>query len=476
MMGVNTLNVQIVRIDLKQGTKECVLDKNFFNDLGIHENRNYKFHLGRLSIICSIVQSQDGDETLKLPPQMFKQLSMPANITLNIWRKGGDIYLGPVFGVLIENKELKGLVVGRVKRSIREHIKEAGAYSNFLCYCFSKDYIDWEQKRILGTAFIQTSNQWKEFWLPMPDVVYDRTTCSDENEREELENAKKQLREEDIKFINDCGDLNMLHIHQYLQKRGHSLIKVPQTVHYKGVEDITNMLEQYGYILLKPLKESDAKNIIAIKNEGENYELVLYRRELKLVFSDTLEKIKGIVERYTKEEEIRNKTDFVVQQGVKSMQYEGKDIHLNVLAVKRREGRWQVEGVRCSCKNEDSRGIDLNADVEFTAYENILCKLKDISNLTIPSSDELSAIAIKLAALIERRSCELGEMEFKMTIDEEGGLWLLSCNLMPDKVYSSNNDSINNRIPKPYTLSVFEYSKYLLRYMEQGNEQAIQSQ
>lgn len=155
------------------GSNICYMPNDIFALFHLSKEIPYTFHLGQSHEYSYITPNEERDKCMYFSNSVFKKLMLFEGVTLNIWKNGDEIYLGPVVGVFVNPKYTAAIEIGRPSFFTRKHA-EAGSKTNCLSYFYSIEGIDWDEEKINGYAFDRIRNKWRHDWFPMPDVIYDR--------------------------------------------------------------------------------------------------------------------------------------------------------------------------------------------------------------------------------------------------------------------------------------------------------------
>lgn len=425
----------------------CFLSKDICSTLKISKTKMYKLHVGKLSAVCSIRSVENQEKCMCLIEAIYNQLFFYDNLTLNIWKKGNQIFLGPVVGLFISKRAFNLMRKRKRLVSIIDHLEKAGPLENCITYCFCVDNIDWKSKKVKGITFIQDLKQWKECWFSMPDIIYDMTEDLSANEKSEVHLILEQFRKKhNVIFINSFNSLDKWILYKIFNNNDQISCYFPDTILFTNFDDIIDKLKKYNYIFLKPLPRSHKKELLEIEKVGDRYKINFFKCNLKITFYHDLEDLKKFIEKFIEVNKLNGETNFIIQQGIKLFSNSNHHLNLRISLSKNETGNWET--------------INLWAKNELVSYEIINNELKKvIGNEFNPPTVDLEEISIKLANLIERRFGTLGEMEIKLVIDEEGKVWFLDFVTKPEE-YSTSKVDTNSDAPRK-ALLIYKYAKYL---------------
>lgn len=438
-------------------TDVCLVSQNIFNFLKLSEDVKYNLFLGQSSRNFFVRPVDETENCLYLTPEEFSPTITKNEITifedrvLNIWKKGEDIHLGPVLGIFINPKRLYVPEEGSTGQS---HML-AGLAKSFLCYFFSLDNIDWENKRIKGLALIPGLDKWTNAWFPMPDVIYDRGARFTEEQKTTVREIRERFRSNsNIHFINSLDYIGKWNAYRHLSKHDEIAGYLPETIRYGSFKDLLRMLKKHRFIFLKAYYGSGGKQVMSIEKADRQYKLVFYAYELReLILSDIKEVRKHI-------EEFTAGGKFIIQRGIRLLKYKGSYFDMRVLIIKDKQGKWRVLNNYARIAKANLTITNYCAGGDCNHYNNIYSYLSDpLSQGSIPNYDEIASETLKIAAVIDQEFGTFGELGMDMAIDEYGKIWFLEANTKPDKDLVEGLDDFNDINPQ-YS-AIFEYAGYL---------------
>lgn len=460
-MEVFVLKVQVKKSNQTNHTNLCLVDNETYHNLKIDMTKTYKLHLGQSSLDCNIKPCEESSSSIYISAALMDKLLLYDNITLNIWGKNNDIFLGPVVGMFISRSILKSCSTGNPTPLIIEHIKEAGSFSNCLGYCFCVDNADLENNKIMGYTYIEKLSQWQLKCFPVPDVIYDRAVYLERDEKELAKDLRQELTlNPEIKFINPIGSLGKWPLYKKLSNYSEIKNYLPETILYKNFNDIFFMLNKYNIIFLKSSYGSRGKQVVSIEKTYNNYKIEFYDKELKIYFAQNISELKKFTENLIIEKQAQGHKSFIIQQGIPTIKYNGHSMIFRIDIVKNEYGKWETMrpyGIYSSGNSNITNFCIGDTQVHF---KDIYPKLKDMhSSITLPTEEDIMATIEKLAIFIEKSFGTYGEIGIDIVLDENGKLWFIEGNSKPDKSRIPGFDNMEGIAPQ--ALAIFKYAKYL---------------
>jgi len=425
------MNISIKKLIGPYYEDKCFISSKTFEALKLSKETMYELHLGHLNELVFINPHESSEDSIYLQESTYNKLIPFDDLKLNIWKTNKDIYLGPVIGVFETPRTVLRLLENKDCFYETQHIK-ASILEGCLCYYFSGENINFEEDTVEGITFSPALNRWQSFLFPMPDIIYDvGIFLSDE-----LKPIGKKIRSElrklpSIKFINNKNGLGKWELYEKLSKYKNIKLYLPETIIYTSKDDISLMLSKYTLIFLKSFHGSKGEEVISIEQLDNGIKLNYYdgyEEKLKELILNNVDELHLIIDNFFGEE------NFVIQQGVQLLKYEGCKFDLRILLQKNEKGIWEASYIQCRIARKDINITNTSAGGLSLIYEKaypVLCNSNDINS--IPDNNKLTAAAIKIASYIEREFGLFGELGMDIAMDTSGNIWLLEANAKSDK-------------------------------------------
>jgi hypothetical protein len=468
------MEVVIKKFPINICSNTCILPKSIFNALNLSTETPYTLHFGLSTETSFLGFSDDDDKTIYLSENMFNQLNLLEDITINIWKTGKDIFLGPVVGIFVTAGYIKGITRNKHSYFIKEHA-QASLAENCVSYFFSVNDIDWSGKKVKGITFIPGLNKWDFCWLPLPNVLYDKAVGFNIKEKPIVRKLRKKFKSNtDIKLINNLNRLGKWEVCEALAKHHESRKYSPETIIYTSFNDVIHMLNKNELIFIKSYYGSGGKEVICIEKFNNKYKLNYYKKGPKEALLDNINEVQEFITRF-----VGNKK-FIVQQGIRLLTYKGCNMDIRMFIMKNEFGMWEsiFKGARIAKGN--FKITNTRAGGVYAIYEQLYPQLKEqYGLLEVPSPEKLNEVAIILATQIEQELGNLGEIGLDIGIDTNGQIWIIEANAKPDKELEPNILDINgnpwiklvpcfytgtykNNKIQPQALGIFKYAKFLI--------------
>ncbi|WML33595.1 YheC/YheD family protein [Clostridium sp. OS1-26] len=451
------MEVQIKKLSENVDSNICYMPNDIFALFKLSKKILYKLHLGQSYEYSYIMPKEEHNKCMYFSNSVFKKLLLFEGITLNIWKNGDDIYLGPVVGVFVNPKFTTTIKNGKPSFFTQKHA-EAGNKANCLSYFYSIEEINWDEGKIKGYTFVQNLNKWRCDWFPMPDVIYDRGVNFNEDQKPYVKYMKQQFRANNVHFINSPRYLSKWKVYECLSKYLDVNIYLPKTTIYRSFSDVLSMLNEYEFIFVKASNGSLGKQVLSIEQIDKKYKLNFNEHGLKEIILKEIEDVKMFVEKFV--EKFGKERQFVVQQGIRLLKYNGRNMDIRVLMLKDRQGKWKASHLHCRIAKKTYTITNNSLGAAWEKYEKAYPYLSSpFSKRSIPDKEELINATKKVLYYYEKEFGSFGEIGMDMAVDIYGDIWFIEANTRPDKL-SSPKGHDPKKIPFQ-AISIFEYAKFL---------------
>lgn len=448
------MKVKVNRLSDDKYNDKCLISRDIFDKLNLSDKAEYNIHVGQLNYYSFIKVLENEVNTIMIPDNIFDKLYLVDELDLNIKKENQDIYLGPIVGIFINHYNFPLYEDG----SAPKHHARGAISQNCLCYYFSTESIDWNEKRIKGYTLLPSSEEWANGWFPMPDVIYDRGVGFEQEEKQLVKEIRKRLKNyPNMKIINRRNYLSKKETYEKLFKYPEINKFFPKTINYTSFNDVIIMLKQYDFVFIKASLGSGGKQVLSIEKENEEYKLIFYSGGLKELDLKEINEVRDYVENFTEGRQ------FIIQEGIRLLKYKGQVFDMRLLTIKNNQGKWRVISNWSRIAKANYTITNYCAGGGLELYENMYNDLIDFyGEDKIPSEKQIEESTIMIAEYIEKAFGSFGEIGMDMAIDIDGKLWFIEANTKPDKDLVEGYDDFDG-IP-PQNLAIFEYARYLVGF------------
>ncbi|MFT9848325.1 YheC/YheD family endospore coat-associated protein [Aneurinibacillus sp. REN35] len=359
------------------------------------------------------------------------------------------LLVGPLVGALIYRMSpTEEGPFGSITNFCRE-LTEACRKRGGLGFIFTLEQVSQENDTVEGWTY--RNQQWIRRYFPLPKCIYNRIGSRRIEEKADTQERISILKEKGALFFNEQF-LDKWQIYQRLSLLPEAASFSPYTELYKGAASLTDILQHYPYLYLKPSSGSLGRGIIRIVRTKDGY----------VCQYDSLNGT--VTRRYATfgpmHQMLRSrigKQPYLMQQGLHLVKLRGGIVDFRALVQKNKQGEWSITSIvgrsaptSSSIVSNVARGgtmLSLQRTLTAVGFPPIACK-------TIAASVREHALLIArlFEQSIEGHYAELG---IDLGIDKNGKVWLLEINSKPSK---TNNALANaSKGPRPSVIRLVDY-------------------
>lgn len=443
----------------KEDEFDIIISLQTAEKFNLTDKSNTTLQCGSRSLNASVTISAEPDltdEILWLSGNALEELLIPENIEIcvQIIEHGDIVKFGPIVGILTERFILRNHKKGRTIREAFNCYAEAGNKIGGLIYIFSLNKIDLENKRILGYVPLMNKSmimKWQEQWVPIPDVIHNRIKISSSSSRyKKIDEMSKLLPA--ISVINRTTKVYKWRIQKILERDGKVKKYLPKTLLFKGINTLTEMMQKFPFIYLKPVGRSFGLGIIKITKIGSDEYTAKYRSRGKLYSLSG-----NLTEILPKLSTLMGKRTYIVQEGIPLATYNGNIFDLRVSVQKDENGTWSFSRwkVRVAAPNSivtnissGGTGAHMNQIMDSVFKENAPKILNDIKTA-----------CLSICRSIENKISGIGDIGLDIGITEDGKIYFIEANFRELRLNSGSAEDLKN------WESTFKKPIYYLNYL-----------
>ncbi|MBU8907596.1 YheC/YheD family endospore coat-associated protein [Desertibacillus haloalkaliphilus] len=357
----------------------------------------------------------------------------------------------PIVGTFVPkrsiNRLLKQQESERMKR-LSKGSEEAGTS----LYFFAIQDVDFDEARIQGTYFDSEDDIWKRKWFPFPDVIYNRRSAGQTQER--TQRFKAVVKEQGIPFINSEDDFDKWEFYNRLS-RNHTISQyVPETKLYDP-ELLIDFLEQHQTIYLKANVGRYSRTVMRVKRIDTNhYQYSMVEDDLKSHEVQSVEELTQGINQYFGDKMV------LMQQGVQVLSINDSMIDFRAEVQRDDHGELEVvaNSVRVGAKHAPVTSTRAGASI-YTFEDFFTNQYGWSDDMSQNWKQKINQFLREVYRTVEEEYGHFGEMGIDFAIDQEERLWLIECNTKSAKVALMESYD-EERIDKAFT-NPLRFAKYL---------------
>lgn len=446
--------------------KTCIISEDLANILHLIDNKNYRLRFGQCSREVKIAFSpMDKQMTIRIDSNDFFELGIPENITTGIIVNDSEIILGPVLGVFVNPRYFRR-IGNPIPPGGCRNMQKANENYHLFFYFFTIKKIDWTNKKVEGWYYSKTKNSWKKSKIALPDIIYDRGVFNRKRERIADELRIKLTTMYPLRRINTGDWLDKYWLYERLRQYADLRQYLPETIRFKSIDDVSNMLKKYTTIYLKSFYGSLGSEVMAITLIPGHYYQCSYFESGKPKTSVCQDEttLSALLKTFFKDKE------FVVQEGIDLLEHEQSRMDMRVLLQKDRSGMWKCVYNVAFLGRKDSL---ITAGEEKGAkpynFSEIMPLVLNMTRSKINKINErICKVCLGFAKAIDKEYGSFGEIGMDMALDKNLKIWYIEANSKPDRELESN--IIGDNRCRLSCMHVIEYTKYLEGFYSRAHE------
>jgi len=310
-----------------------------------------------------------------------------------------------------------GLLAYDSERSVRQlRLYEQAKPSGTSLIAFAPGDIDWERQQVRGLT-MQRHNRISVVTRPLPHVVYNRIYLSGQAVAKRLD----QMIGPD-KVFNMHNQLDKWQYYTALHQSDLARY-VPRTARY-NLTKLIMWLQRGHIVFLKPSTGLTGKGVYRLWTYGDEIYGSEHRLRPSLRWSV---RDKSLVDRLR---QLTEGKPCLIQEGIDGLKVRGSSFDIRAYVQKGRGGRW---GVSCMISRiADRKYFNTSMTKRITSAPRTLRVLFS-NKTTINIVQEMTHVSLQTAKIMEKTFGHLGEACVDYTLDQQGRLWIIDVNGMPQK-------------------------------------------
>ncbi|MDH5160824.1 putative amidoligase domain-containing protein [Heyndrickxia oleronia] len=350
-----------------------------------------------------------------LSKKLRERLIVPNDWHPRISMDNGAIILGPIIGILAARPFDR-------QTTYFHHLMRIADERKMLVYVFEPQDIIWDRQLIRGTALTG------EGIFPFPSVIYDRYFIGNETNIDINDIRMKLQSSYHIPFVNSQKLFtvtgNKWDTHQLLMKEHDEYL--PDTCLLEKQSEITDMLNQYGEIYLKPIGGSMSMGVIRV-----------IRRPTGIFWFDfsqnTTQQLSSTEELNEMAMQLMKKSSYIIQEGIRRKQVDGKNLEIRVYMQKNGQQKWLRTGMVSRMTAEEVLTEETERNVRLSK---ILSKIYPNPLEKSKITQQLAEVSKRVVTTLEKEVGSFGELAVDLCIDQYDSVKLLEINAKPDNLFS----------------------------------------
>ncbi|MCM3584655.1 YheC/YheD family protein [Mesobacillus maritimus] len=370
----------------------------------------------------------------------------------------------PIVGVFIDHSVI--LRLNKQKTNFRSYqrileMAKASVEAEVTLYYFSIKNFDFKQNLILGTSFDVETNQWKQEYFPLPDILYNRRAGGGAS-KFIVEHIEDILDQHKVIKINTHSYFNKWEVYQELSQMAEVSQYLPYSVMYQDESDLKDFLKLRNEAYLKGVRGGRGRWIYRVRKKPEGkFEYSYFVNKMVREQVDSWEELINKIRKFYKS---RN---FIIQKTINLIQFNGSKVDFRAELQRNGEGELTIVGV-CARIGKSNSPITIHSSaypIEEFFKEFLYFSDEDVTKLM----ERVHQFLYSIYESLEKVYGKFGEIGIDFGIDEEGEIWFIEPNSKSAKV--SLMKAYDQETFHQAFLNPLLYSKYLYRKKRTSDDQ-----
>ena len=372
----------------------------------------------------------------------------------------------PIVGTFINHSVITRLKKQNYKFNSYKRIQElakASVDAGVTLFFFSIKDFDFKRNVILGTSFDIDSNQWKQDYFPLPDVLYNRRAGGGSN-KFIAEHIEDVLDEHQVIKVNSQSYFDKWEVYQDLSQINEVRKYLPYSVMYQEESDLRKFLKKNNEAYLKGVRGGRGRWIFRIRKKPEGkFEYSYYVNKM---FTGQAESWDDLVREIHK---FFGERKFIIQKGINLIKINDSKIDFRAELQRDGEGKINIIGV-CARIGKSRSPITIHSSAypieiflkEFLYYPDIT--LKELMA-------RVHRFLFTIYESLEKVYGTFGEIGIDFGIDQDGEIWFIEPNSKSAKV--SLMKAYDQETFHQAFLNPLLFSKYLYMQKSTSSDQGL---
>jgi glutathione synthase/RimK-type ligase-like ATP-grasp enzyme len=358
-----------------------------------------------------------------------------------------------------------GILVSRTKglvpfsgRAFFRRLTVAGARLRLQVYVFAPEWIDWGRQLVYGYTYDAEGNDWKQSWLPLPSLIYDRAFFQTKLQQSRHRATLDRLLEHTNAKLLGHGLPGKLDVYNLLLREDTFKAVLPQTERYAGPSSLKNWLNAHGgEALLKPRGGMHGKGVFRLQRLEPNRYVAYGRSGTNRTVVKHFEGFRAMV--YWVETSLIAKRAYLLQPYLSLSTDDGAPFDIRALVQKNGAGQWGFTGAAVRIGPIGGLTSNLHGGGRSQEARSFLQEEYGEEKATdIMRSIQETALAVP--PVLERGHGPLLELGIDFGVDRLGKVWVLEVNSKPGRTSFTRLNDKNVGIAA--ITSPIRYARYVL--------------
>ncbi|WP_243291494.1 YheC/YheD family protein [Bacillus sp. FJAT-47783] len=412
-----------------------------------------EIHYGQKMQSCRILSHYDHNNTVYVSQNLCEELLLPPNMETKITIWHNRLVFGPLVGILTAGFTKSSLRPAGKRSILFAKYIESGKGTGANVLLFGAHQINWEDETIEGYTF--TQDGWKKIKAPFPNVLYNRLPNRKVENLESFTFLKSKLTNDyhipmfNHHFFNKWDTFKLL-------SKSKADSYLPETYASPSIEEIEGMLQKHTIIFLKPINGSLGLGVYKLMYSPEKN--CYYCRYVDKKNEKRLTKYSSLHAFLKSTFRNRDLKHYIVQQGIKLLQFNQNPIDFRIHVNKNEHGQWILSAMAAKIAGKGSVTTHIkNGGMIKTVHE-----IQSLINPSFSLANLLTEAAFTICSSLDHQlDGTIGEIGFDFGIDRFGKVWLFEANSKPGRSIFQH-EALQKEDIRTREI-VFQYAEYLMQ-------------
>lgn len=375
-----------------------------------------------------------------IPKKLTNDISIP-DLPYNCYFEEGDLYLGPVIGMLI---------YPRYYEDPKQQILRFSNYDEImgLIFLFKRASINKDNLTITGYYYNPKTKEFVLGTFPYPSVIFNRVPIKPSLYKHLVEHIGENI------FNYPYGNTNKWAFWQQMIKQPTIKKHLPKTEKYLDVNNLEIMLRKFNSLYLKPTTLAGGRGILFLEKSTKGYLLS------DLTGNQQIIDCKKNLSIELNKRFIKNKK-YIIQQAI-PFYHQGEKIDFRVYFQKSQDKKWIFSGMETKVSNDGSIITNSNNRKKIIPGKTALKEIYKLNEDQIESKiKEITKICVRILKVMEKYGSHIGDTAVDMIIDRNHKIWILEVQLNYAAEIKALREKDEQVILPAILPTPFEYAKSL---------------
>ena len=305
---------------------------------------------------------------------------------------------------------------------------EYGEQCGLIVFVFAAHWLDSRTKSITGYRYDRSLQKWQQDQFPLPDLIYDRSFCSNVAQYKRHRDAIRELlRLQPIPFLSRGGP-GKWEVEIAIRQHNELLPHLPATALYRGGTSLLEKLLPAGELVLKPNGGSQGKGVVKVHVGPDGYRIIGRNRSNELI-DLAFEEVKPFQNILA---QLMSGRRYLMQPYLELTTKQGEAYDIRSLMQKDEHGCWMLTGMAVRKGALGSLTSNLHGGGRA---EPLLPFLTAQFGKTKSSfiELELNRLSLAIPLLMEQHFGRFAELGIDFGVDRSGAIWILEVNSKPGR-------------------------------------------